>query len=361
VDKLAKARYLDLKTAYNLLRIKPGDEWKTAFRCSDGHFEPLVVQFGLANAPACFQRFMDYVFLDFLGVFVIVYLDDILVYSETLDAHIIHVKTVLQRIKDHSLVLKPPKCEFHKNSVTFLGYVVSADGIKMEPGKVSAIQNVPVPANIKEMRSFLGLVNYYRRFIPDFASITEPLTRLTRKNVPFAWNALCAAAFARIKNLVTDSVVLPHPVLSRPFYLAADASDFALGGVLSQQDSAGSLRPVAFYSRKFTAPELNYTVFDKELLAIVECLKHWRPYLVNSPHVIQIHSDHKNLVYFRTMRHLKPRHARWSEFLSEFNFLLTHLPGRINSVPDALSRSPAFQPEEGEKSTGKRELVLLDW
>jgi hypothetical protein len=361
LDKLHTAKHftsLDLKSAYNLLRIKSGDEWKAAFRCSDGHFEPLVVQFGLVNAPASFQRFIDYVFLDFLGVFVIAYLDDILIFSSTFEEHVKHVKQVLARIKEHKLVLKHSKCHFHQLSVTFLGHIVSGDGIKMDPAKLRSIKTFPVPVNVSQVRSFLGLTNYYRRFINNYAQIALPLTSLTKKNQPFTWNPACQTSFESLQSALLSNQVLAHPVLSAPFYVATDASDYALGGVLSQVAADGLLHPVAFYSRKLTSPEINYTVYDKELLAVIECLKTWRPYLVNSPHVVSIHSDHKNLLHFRRLRHLKPRHARWSEFLSQFNFVITHVPGKLNNVADALSRSPAFLPEGGEKSA-KRELILL--
>ena len=363
LDRLSGARYftsLDLKGAYNLLRIRPGHEWKAAFRCQYGHFEPLVVQFGLINAPAVFQRFINSIFLDLLDICMVVYLDDLLIFSSTLESHISHVKTVLSRLSENHLVLKPSKCSFHQSSTSFLGHIVSQSGVTMDPSKVEAIKNFPTPQSVTELRSFLGMANFYRRFIPSYSKISLPLTNLTKKSQIFEWNDTCDAAFATLKAALAQDVVLQHPDPSKPFHLATDASAFALGAVLSQEDSTNRLRPVGYYSRKFVGAELNYTVYDKELLAIISAFKHWRPYLVSTNYAIQVFSDHKNLSYFKTARYLKSRHARWSEFLSEFDFVLTHLPGSANVVADTLSRSPALLHEKEDKSVNREILESQD-
>ena len=360
MDQVCGAVYftiLDLKGAYNLIRIRSGHEWKAAFRCQFGQFEPTVVQFGLTNAPPVFQRFINFIFSDILNIYVVVYLDDILIFSKNLEDHRLHVAEVLKRLSDHNLVLKPSKCLFHQESVTFLGFRLSADGVSPESDKVQAIENFPVPKTVKDIRSFIGLVNYYRQFIKDFSKLSRPLTALTKKNVKFDWSPTCQSAFDALKKSLCVDVVLPYPDPEKPFFLETDASDFAVGAVLSQEVSPKVIRPVAFYSRTLSDSELNYTVYDKELLGVIEAFKHWRHYLVGSSFPVKVRSDHKNLLFFRTSRILKPRHARWSEFLSQFRFEIAHIAGEKNSVADALSRTPNLV--SPSKSSKKRAFTLL--
>jgi hypothetical protein len=335
---------LDLKGAYNLVRLRSGDEWKCAFRCKFGHFEPLVVQFGLTNAPAVFQRFVNSIFQDLIGVYVVIYLDDILIFSSSVEDHPNHVREVLKRCIDNNLVLKLEKCEFHVKEVVFLGFVISTTGIKMEVEKTQAIARIEKPKTVKQVRSFIGMVNFYRKFIPNFSHISTPLTRLTKKGVPFIWNSDCEKAFEVLKQTIVEDIVLKHPDVSREFCIFTDASDFALGAVLTQDG-----KPVEFYSRKLLDSELNYTVFDKELLAIVDSLKQWRHLLIHSDKAIVIYSDHNNLRYFSTMNLLKPRHARWVEYLSQYCFRILHIKGKENVVADFLSRSYEWTPQKQQK------------
>jgi transposase InsO family protein len=358
MGKFANAKFfttLDLRGAYNLIRIKAGHEWKAAFRCQYGLYEPLVVQFGLVNAPSVFQRFILSLFLDLLDICVVVYLDDILVYSDNLDDHIKQVSEVLRRIDENNLVLKPEKCVFHASSVTYLGHVISSGGIQMSPDKTTALLDFPAPRDVKELRSFLGLANYYRKFLPRFSEVALPLTNLTKKDRAFAWDEMAQKAFEGIKNAIANDVLLQHPCYENQFEVFTDASDFAIGAVLTQCDENGDARPLEFFSRKLLPSEQNYSVYDKELLAIVEAFRHWRHFLVSSTHEVLVHSDHKNLSYFRKAQLLKPRHARWAEFLNEFSFKISHIDGNANAVADALSRSPTFRdsppsvPEKSEK------------
>lgn len=361
LDRLAGAQWfttLDLRGAYNLIRVKPGHEWKAAFRTPFGHFEPLVIPFGLSNAPAVFQRFINDVLKDLIDISVIVYLDDILVFSKTMTDHIYHVREVLKRLQQASLFAKLDKCSFHRDSASFLGYVVGRGGIRMCPSKTASIADWPRPRSVKATQSFLGFVNFYRRFVPRYSGIARPLTELTKKDVPFIWNEKCEQAFADLKGAIMKDVLLVHADPSKAFTLETDASDIALGAVLSQLDEAGHSRPVAFFSRKLLPAEQNYSVHDKELLAIVAAFKHWRHYLHGSPHSIAVLTDHNNLRYFRTAQHLKPRHARWAEFLSEFDFVLQYRPGAANAAADALSRREDSPLKKGDGST-KNILTLL--
>lgn len=329
---------IDLRGAYNLVRIKPGDEWKTAFRTKFGLFEYLVMPFGLTNAPAVFQTMMNTIFSDFMDVFMVVYLDDILVFSPDPEQHVKHVSQVLERLQEHKLYAKLEKCDFHKASVPFLGFIISSDGIKVDPEKTDAVAEWPIPKNIKEIQSFLGFANFYRRFIPSFSKTAYPLTSLTKKDVPFVWTDDTARAFEQLKIALQEAPTLQAPDPSLPFTVQSDASDFALGAVLLQPDDAKALHPVAFYSRQLLPAERNYTTHDKELLAIVASFEHWRHYLVGSPFPVDVYCDHKNLTFFRVRRSLRPRHARWNLMLSKYNFRVNFLPGCDNGAADALSR-----------------------
>jgi hypothetical protein len=345
---------LDLRGAYNLVRIKSGDEYKAAFRCKDGHFEPLVVQFGLTNAPACFQRFMHTIFKDHLDQFVIIYLDDILIYSRDLNSHMEHVSTVLELLQHNHLSVKGSKCLFHVKSLPFLGYILSDKGISMDPDKIKAINDFPEPKSLSQLRSLLGMANFYRGFIPHFSEKVKTLTDLTKKGM-FKWTTEAASAMAVLKKSLAKDVMLQYPNQTKQFHLDTDASDHTIGAVLSQRDMNELLRPVAFYSRKLSSAEMNYSVYDKELLSIVESLIYWRHYLV-SPHThTEIRTDHKNLLYFKHPQLLKPRHARWMEILQQFPFRISHIKGTNNSVADALTRANIGEPDKKSRN----QLVML--
>lgn len=360
LDRLNGAKIftsLDLKGAYNLVRIKEGHEQKAAFRSVFGHFEPLVIQFGLVNAPAAFQRFLNHIFSDVLEVFVFIYLDDILIFSKDMDSHIKHVSIVLKRLQENHLILKVSKCHFHVKETEFLGFTINADGITMQSKKLDSILKFETPNSVSKIRSFLGIINYYRRFIPDLSVKSLPLIELTKKNSNFNWTTECQNAYDELKKCFSENVTLIHPDFNKPLLLHTDASNFAIGAVLSQFDDKKRLRPIAYYSRKLSDSERNYTIYDKELLAIIAAFKQWRPYLYGSNHPIQVTSDHKNLSYFRSAKFLKPRHARWAEFLSQFDFQIAHIPGVENKIADALSRADDLKKED---SKDKNEILLPD-
>lgn len=349
LDRLRTAKYftkLDLKGAYNLIRIAEGDEWKTAFRTRYGHFEYTVMPFGLTNAPATFQAFLNDVLREFLDSFVVIYLDDILIYSETLEEHHEHVRNVLRRLRDAELQVKLEKCQFHVQKVEFLGYVISPDGISMDPAKVEAIVSWPTPKSVRDIQVFIGFANFYRRFVKNFSAIAGPMTRLLKKTVPFDWNPYSQESFSILKKAFSSDPVLGHFDPEKPCYLEPDASKAALGAVCSQPGADGVLRPIAYYSRSLTAPERNYHVHDTELLAAIEGLEHWRHYFAYSQFPATILTDHKNLEYFASKRMLSPRQVRYAERLSKFNISIVYRPGVQNGAADALSRM--HQPNEGE-------------
>ena len=325
LDALSKAGFytkIDLRGAYNLLRIALGEEWKTAFRTNRGLFEYLVMPFGLTNAPASFQHLMNHIFGDMIGVCVIVYLDDILVYSLRLSEHIEHVREVLKRLRNNHLYAKLEKCEFHTRRVEFLGYVVSNEGIEMDKAKVEAVIGWPEPTTVREVQSFLGFANFYRRFIKNFSAIQRPLSALTRKGIEFVFGPKEQAAFTKVKNAISSAPVLRHFDPTLRIIIETDASDFALGAVLSQEDSEGVIRPVAFLSRRMEPAELNYPVHDKEFLAIVWACKEWSHYLEGSP-AVEIITDHRSLEYFLISKLLTRREARMVETMSRFDSVIS--------------------------------------
>ncbi|KAG1952342.1 retrotransposable element [Pimephales promelas] len=322
---------LDLRCAYNLIRIREGDEWKTAFSTCTGHYEYQVMPFGLSNSPAVFQSFINDIFRDMLHRTVIIYIDDILIYSNTLKDHIQHVRAVLERLIQHQLYAKIEKCEFHQTSTTFLGYIISPKGVAMDESK--------------ELQRFLGFANFYRRFIRNFSIVANPLTSLIKKNTSrLPWNESATRAFNQLKQLFSTAPILHHPNPDLPFVVEVDASNTGLGAVLSQrQGSPPKLYPCAFYSRKLNAAERNYDVGDRELLAMKAAFKEWRHWLEGATTPFTVLTDHKNLEYLRTAKRLNPRQARWSLFFTRFQFTVTYRPGSKNTKADALSR--LYEPE----------------
>ncbi|KAH6579346.1 hypothetical protein BASA60_003303 [Batrachochytrium salamandrivorans] len=252
----------------------------------------------------------------------------------------------LQRLREKNLYCKMEKCFYGKKKLHYLGYVISPAGIEMDQTKIASVQNWPTPGKVHDIQVFLGFTNFYRRFVPNYAKITQPLTSLLKKDSIFAWSADTEASFTRLKESFRDNVVLTHADETKEFLVEVDASDFAVAGVLSQYDVQKQLRPVAFFSRQMVPAERNYEIYDKELLAVTVCLKEWRHFLQNSVHPFTILTDHKNLEFFMTSKQLTRRQARWSELLSEFTFRLSYRPGSHNGKADHLSRRPDYKVTE---------------
>ena len=330
---------LDLRNAYHLVRIRKGDEWKTAFKTPLGHFEYSVMPFGLTNAPAVFQALVNDVLRDMLNRFVFVYLDDILIFSRSPAEHEQHVRRVLQRLLENRLFVKAEKCVFHVPSVSFLGYIIAEGQVKMDPAKVSAVAEWPAPDNRKRLQRFLGFANFYRRFIRNYSRIAAPLTALTSTSTPFSWTPEAEAAFQKLKGFFVSAPVLIQPDPELQFVVEVDASDTGVGAVLSQRSLADQkLHPCAFFSRRLTPPERNYDVGNRELLAVKLALEEWRHWLEGAELPFIVWTDHKNLSYVQTAKRLNSRQARWALFFGRFRFHLTYRPGSRNVKPDALSR-----------------------
>jgi len=325
---------LDLKSGYHQIRIRPGDEWKTAFKTRDGLYEWLVMPFGLSNAPSTFMRVMNEICRPFIGKFLVVYFDDILIYSTSHNLHVQHLREVLTVLRREKFFAAANKCVFMTDRVIFLGYVVSKDGISVDESKVEAILNWPVPRNIHEVRSFHGLVSFYRRFIPNFSILMAPITDCMKAG-NFLWTEVASEAFQQVKQKMTSAPILILPDFTQPFELHCDASKIGIGAVLSQEG-----RPVSFFSEKLSGSKSSYSTYDIEFYAIVRALKHWSSYLAYNEFVL--YSDHDALKHINSQDKLSSKHARWAAFIQQFTFVIKHKSGSLNKVADALSRRSAL-------------------
>jgi hypothetical protein len=363
--QVAGARYftrLDLRSAFNLIRIKAGDEWKTAFRTRYGLFEFLVMPFGLTNAPASCQQFVNDTLREYLDIFCAVYIDDILIYSKSRKEHKEHVRKILAKLEEAGLYVKAEKCEFSVSQTSFLGFIVGADGISMDPAKIQATREWEAPKNVRDVQCFLGFANFYRRFIHKYSQKCELLYSLTRKDNAFSWTPEHTRIFDTLKEAFCTAPILRHFNPALETLVESDASDFAAAGVLSQRfpepDGSVVLHPVAYYSRKLTPAECNYGIGDKELLAIVVACEEWRPHLIGTKDPILVLTDHNNLQGFLTKKLLNRRQARWALKLSEYNFKIVYRPGPKNAKADALTRRSGDLPKEGDGRSRPVDAVL---
>ena len=364
LDRVGKAKRftkLDMRDGYHRLRMAKGEEWKTAMRCRYGLYEFCVMPFGLCNAPGSFQHFANDIFKDFLDDFLVVYLDDLLIYSNTPQEHKRHVRLVLQRLREAGLYLKLEKSVFNAEEVPFLGFIISPEGTRMDPSKVDAITSWPEPKSSHDIQVFLGLANFYRRFVNGYSKIVAPLTDLLKKGVKFVWSEAQSKALSSLKEAFTTAPILRHFDRSKPAIVETDASDEAFGGALSQVGEDGLLHPCAFVSKKFNDAQRNYEIYDKEMFAIVECMfNHWRHYLEGSGIQATVVTDHKNLLWFTETKMYSRRHARWAEKLSRFDFVIKYRPGAQGGLPDALSRRPDHKdPEGGGGTRARNEFTFL--
>ncbi|KAD5317689.1 hypothetical protein E3N88_17635 [Mikania micrantha] len=328
---------IDLRSGYHQLKVKEEDIPKTAFRTRYGHYEFLVMSFGLTNAPAAFMDLMNRVCRPMLDRSVIVFIDDILIYSKNEGDHACHLREVLETLRKEKLYAKFSKYTFWLREVQFLGHVVGADGILVDPSKVQAVMKWSPPRTPTEIRSFLGLAGYYRRFIQDFARIASPLTKLTRKDVKFVWGDDQEKAFNEIKFKLTQAPILTLPDGPDDFVVYSDASYLGLGSVLMQRGKV-----IAYASRQLKVHEVNYPTHDLELAAMVFALKIWRHYLYGVR--CTIYTDHKSLKYFFTQKELNMRQIRWIELLKDYDCEILYHPAKANVVADALSRKEEHEP-----------------
>ena len=339
LDRLGSARVfskLDLTSGYHQIAVKEEHIHKTAFRTQLGQWEFIVMPFGLCNAPATFQRLMNKIFTKEIGDFVCVYLDDILIFSRSIEEHLEHLRRVLTRLRESKLYAKLHKCEFLKDKVDYLGFEISTQGIHASPEKVKAVVEWPRPENVHDVRSFLGLASYYRKFIRGFSEIARPLTDLTKAAKTWDWKEPQNSAFLRLKVALATAPVLLLPNFEKQFIVTTDASDAAVGAIL-EQDHGRGLQPIAFASRKLNSTEMRYSAYERELLGIVWALGQWRHYLEQSPHKTIIQTDHAPLKFLPNQKSVNTRIWKWVNILQGYDLELRHIPGKTNPA-DSLSR-----------------------
>ncbi|GJU26812.1 putative reverse transcriptase domain-containing protein [Tanacetum coccineum] len=328
---------IDLRSGYHQLRVHEEDISKTAFKTRYGHYEFQVMPFGLTNAPTVFMDLMNRVCKPYLDRFVIVFIDDILIYSKSRKEHEGHLKLILNLLKKEELYAKFSKCEFWLSKVQFLGHVIDSEGIHVDPAKIKAIKDWASPKTPTEIRQFLGLAGYYRRFIKGFSKIARPMTKLTQKSVKFEWGEKAEAAFQLLKQKLCSAPILALPKGSENFVVYCDASHKGLGAVLMQREKV-----IAYASRQLKVHEKNYTTHDLELGAVVFALKMWRHYLYGTKCVV--FTDHKSLQHILDQKELNMRQRRWLELLSDYDCEIRYHPGKANVEADALSRKERSKP-----------------
>lgn len=335
LDNLGKCSYfstLDLAQGFHQIEMHHDSIEKTAFSVNNGHYEYVRMPFGLKNSPSTFQRVMDNVLREYLHKFCFVYMDDIVCFSKSLNEHIQHLRKIFQKLKEFNLKVQLDKSEFLRKEVEFLGHVITQEGVKPNPSKIEAVEKFPLPTTPKEIKSFLGLIGYYRRFIANFSQIVTPLTKCLKKGAKIDVRDVdYLTAFHTCKELLTNAPILAYPDFTKPFKLTTDASNVAIGSVLSQCN-----RPVAYYSRTLNSAEKNYSTIEKELLAILDATKHFRPYLFGRKFTIE--TDHNPLVWLYKIKEPNSKLIRWKLKLEEFDFTITYKRGKENYVADALSR-----------------------
>ena len=338
LDSMGGARFfstLDLRSGYWQLEMEDNSKEKTAFITHNGLYEFNVLPFGLCNSPATFQRTMTHILRGLEWDICLVYIDDLIIFSRTFDEHLLHLEQVFKRLREANVRLKPSKCHFVQPEVEYLGHVVSSEGLKPNPAKIRAVQDFPVPTNVSGVKAFLGLCNYYRRFIKGFAQIASPLNKLTSKTVTFEWTPECQTAFETLKSALVSAPVPSYPTFELPFHLYVDASQTGIGLTLGQIVD-GKEVVIAYAGRDFNRAERNYSATEREALAVIDGVKRFQPYLYGRK--FTIHTDHSALKWLMSMQDPTGRLARWSLLIQQFDFDIVHRPGKTNGNADALSR-----------------------
>jgi hypothetical protein len=333
-----------------------GDIFKTAFRTHNGHYEFLVMPLGLINAPATFQSLMNDVFRKHLRKFVLVFFDDILIYSQSMTDHLLHLQIIFELLKEHQLVAKRSKCAFGISQVEYLGHVISKEGVAIDPKKIQAVRDWPEPQNVKQLRGFLGLTGYYRRFVKNYGSISKPLTQLLKKDA-FIWQEEALTAFNALKQAMIQPPVLSLPDLNQPFVVETDASGSGLGAVLMQ---AG--HPIAFISKALGPRQQALSTYEREMLAILQAVTKWRHYLWGRHFTIR--TDHVSLKYMLAQKVSYPSQHIWLTKLLGFDYDIEYRKGRENIAADALSRcssSEVFSLTLSTISTKLLEAIQASW
>ena len=362
LDRLSRARIftkLDIRQAFHRIRMHPDSEDLTTFRTRYGCFKYRVVPFGLTNGPAAFQRFINNILMDLLDECCTAYIDDIIIYSEDPLMHEIHVQKVMKRLMDAGLYADIKKSEFFVTKTKYLGFIISTDGISVDPEKIAAIVSWKEPNTVKGVQSFLGFCNFYRRFVRNFGQVACPLTNLTRKDTKWHWGRKEQEAFNKLKKALISAPVLAYFNPLANTKVETDASDGVVAGVMSQEGPDGLYHPVAYLSVGMNEHEMRYEIYDKEMLAVVTALREWKSELQSLQKEFLVVTDHKALEYFSTKRELNDRQIRWLDTLSELHFKITYRPGRENHLADALSRkSEDLKTQKALKEASKTATLI---
>ena len=343
LDAVAGARIfstMDITSAYSQIPIREQDIPKTAFVTKYGLYEHVTMPFGLCNAPMTFQRVMELALAGLQWDTCLIYLDDVIIFSRDFDEHVRRLREVLKRLREASLKLKPKKCNLFKSQVRFLGHVINEEGALPDPDNVAKLVNWPVPAKVKDVRAYLGLGNYYRRFVKGYSQLVKPLTELTCKGVAFDWTPACQQAFEKLKSVLLSPEIMAYPSDDGDYLLDCDACDVSIGAVLSIVKDSRE-RVVAYGSRTLNRAERNYCVTDRECLAVKYFCEHYKHYLLGREFAVR--TDHQALKWLFSMKEPKGRIARWIEALSPFNFSISYRPGKQHLNADAMSRCPEPQ------------------
>ncbi|GBG59540.1 hypothetical protein CBR_g49800 [Chara braunii] len=338
LDRVQGCKYfskIDLKSDYHQIEVHPDDQYKTPFQTRYGHYEFIVMPFGLTNAPATVQRCMNDLFRPWSDRFVVVYLDNILVFSRTLQEHQGHLRKVLEKLREANFKINAKKCEWAKTQVLYLGLVLDGDGIKPEDSKIAPIRDWPTPHTLTELRSFLGLANYYRKFVRNFSTIAAPLRKLLKKEAIWQWDKDCTSALKKLKRALIEYLVLKVADPSLPFVVTMDASRYGIGAVLQQDDDNG-YRPVEFMSARMPSKKVATSTYERELYALMQALEHWKHYLPGRH--FKVYSDHETLRWLKTQTKMTPKLSRRAAEIDQYDFELKLVKGKYNVVVDALSR-----------------------
>jgi len=364
LDRLGGAKYfskLDIKDAYRNIRIREGEEWKTTFSTQLGTYEYLVMPFGLGNAPAAFQQWINEFFMAHIDMCYLIYLDDVLIYSNTLQQHRKDFSNILQAIRKSGMKVKPSKCEFHQNETEYLGFIIGQEGVKTDPVETQAIWDWTTPKKIKEIQCFLEFCNFYRQFIEGFSRTARPLYARTKKECigNWEWGDKEQQAFNELRIKLTTAPVLVYFDPLALTKIETDASKYLCCCILSQQCQDAKLRPVAYRSKTMSNAECNYDIHDKGQLAIVQAFNEWKRYMRGNPKPIRVLTDHKNFVTLMTTKELNERQARWMQEFSQYDFKIEYRPGKEEGKPDALTRGEGDLPRAGAKRLTRNVGILL--
>ncbi|GJW97709.1 putative nucleotidyltransferase, ribonuclease H [Tanacetum coccineum] len=328
---------IDLRSGYHQLRVKDEDIPKTTFRTRYEHYEFQVMPFGLTNVPVVFMDLMNRVCKPYLDKFIIVFIDDILIYSRNKEEHANHLRIILELLKKEKLYAKFSKCDFWIRIVQFLGHLIDSQGLHVDPAKIEAVKNWTSPTTPTEIRQFLGHASYYRRFVKDFSKTAKSLTELTQKNKKYIWGKDQEPAFQLLKQKLCEAPILAVPEGNDDFVVYCDASHQGLGAVLMQREKV-----IAYASRQLKPNEENYTTYDLELGVVVFALKNWRHYFYGTK--CTVFTDHKSLQHILDQKELNMRQRRWLELLADYDCEIRYHPGKANVIADALSRKERIKP-----------------